>query len=438
MLAVKDQDHYSVLGVAPDATPDEIKARFRYLAQAYHPDKFSSDGHRQAAEEDFKRINEACQVLSDPIRRASFDQSRSAATPPPPDPAADSGGTTEEEQSPPPPRTGMWLWLAGSVAALVLAGGGVWYWGVHVPAERAKARAIAQQAREQTDARLKAEPEDAAKTAPDEPKPEPAPQVTAPQVPAAVTPAIPGRIFVNSLGMKFVPVPGTKVLFSVWETRMRDYRKYFQDIAGTDRTWETHQYSGQRVTPWEDCPVLMMSWNRAQAFCKWLTIKERKQGKISASQSYRLPTDAEWSIAVGLNETQPGTPQEKDAKTPGIYPWGTQWPPPARAGNYADATAKRTFNRLPAIENYSDGYVTASAVGSFPANRHGLHDLGGNAWEWCEDFFDGQSGDRVMRGGSWYNSEPRYLLSSSRFHMRASSGFRSVGFRCVLADASAQ
>jgi curved DNA-binding protein CbpA len=441
---VNDQDYYSVLGVSPDATPDAIKARFRYLAQAYHPDKFGSDGHRQAAEEDFKRINEAYQILSDPVQRASFDQSRQSAFTQPPDhaDAADTegeGSTGTEESSPEQRNEKLLRWLAWTFPALVLIGCGTWYWGFHVPAERAKARSSGAQPREEAAPRIKTEPAHAANKAGQEPKAEAARQSAVPEHQSPVAAAAQDKIFLNSVGMKFVPVPGTKVLFSVWETRLRDFRAFAASVTKwPNRGWDNLQYAGQKVSPQEDCPVALTTWQDASGFCKWLTINERKIGKISASQRYRLPTDAEWSVAVGLDETQSGTPKDKDAKVPGIYPWGTQWPPPAKAGNYADATANRAFNKLPRIEGYDDGYATTSPVGSFGANRYGICDLGGNVWEWCEDFYDGQSGNRVMRGGSWYNRESRYLLSSSRYHSPANERFQSIGFRCVLGDDSPQ
>jgi uncharacterized protein YjbI with pentapeptide repeats len=65
---------YKVLGVLPDATQDEIKARFKYLALAYHPDRFSNPIHKAQAEDDFKRINNAFMLLSDPIKRADYDK----------------------------------------------------------------------------------------------------------------------------------------------------------------------------------------------------------------------------------------------------------------------------------------------------------------------------------------------------------------------------
>src|SRR4051794_3313414 len=62
-------DYYTVLGVARTATDAEIKRAFRKLAQQWHPDVNKDP----AADERFKQINEAYQVLSDPQRRQSYD-----------------------------------------------------------------------------------------------------------------------------------------------------------------------------------------------------------------------------------------------------------------------------------------------------------------------------------------------------------------------------
>ena len=69
-------DFYAIFGVQPDATRAQIKARYRFLAQAYHPDKFASEAHKQYAEEAFKKINEAFQTLSNPKLRANYDRQR--------------------------------------------------------------------------------------------------------------------------------------------------------------------------------------------------------------------------------------------------------------------------------------------------------------------------------------------------------------------------
>jgi curved DNA-binding protein len=65
------KDYYKVLGVERNATEDEIKRSYRKLALEYHPDRKPGDN---AAEEKFKGINEAYQVLSDPEKRNRYDQ----------------------------------------------------------------------------------------------------------------------------------------------------------------------------------------------------------------------------------------------------------------------------------------------------------------------------------------------------------------------------
>ena len=62
------QDHYAVLGVAPNADPEVIRAAYRVLAQRYHPDRnTNTDGSAMV------RLNQAYAVLSCPLRRADFD-----------------------------------------------------------------------------------------------------------------------------------------------------------------------------------------------------------------------------------------------------------------------------------------------------------------------------------------------------------------------------
>ncbi|MEQ2006393.1 MAG: SUMF1/EgtB/PvdO family nonheme iron enzyme, partial [Limisphaerales bacterium] len=261
--------------------------------------------------------------------------------------------------------------------------------------------------------------------------------------------------WVNSLGMKFVPVAGTEVLFSIWETRVQDYAAYAaaserervpaqpgkrgfwanlfgsKEVqlsgSGVDGSWQT---PGFQQAPTH--PVVNVSWEDAQAFCAWLTEKERSMGKLTREQNYRLTADWEWSVAVGLNEARGGTPKDKDAKIKGVYPWGTQWPPPRGAGNFADTSSKAKIPSLSIIEGYRDGYATTSPVGSFVANPFGLYDLSGNVWEWCEDCFDGRSGSRVVRGGSWGASNADGLLSSSRSNAAPVNRDRLIGFRVVL------
>src|SRR5277367_1915577 len=70
-MAVEFKDYYDVLGVARNASDAEIKKAFRKLARKYHPDVAKDKG---TAEEKFKEINEANEVLSDPEKRRKYDE----------------------------------------------------------------------------------------------------------------------------------------------------------------------------------------------------------------------------------------------------------------------------------------------------------------------------------------------------------------------------
>lgn len=72
-MATNFRDYYSILGVERTATEKEIKAAFRKLARKYHPDLHTGK-EKEAAEEKFKEINEANEVLSDPEKRAKYDR----------------------------------------------------------------------------------------------------------------------------------------------------------------------------------------------------------------------------------------------------------------------------------------------------------------------------------------------------------------------------
>ena len=252
--------------------------------------------------------------------------------------------------------------------------------------------------------------------------------------------------FVNSLGMEFVRVPGTKVRFCRWDTRVSDWEAFIQE-AGDSEQWGLYALDEKEAgwAPREDLswrnpgfrqtgrhPVVGVSWEDARRFCAWLSKKE--------GRSYRLPTDAEWSAAVG--------PQK--------YPWGDAFPPPEGSGNYCGREAKLKTSgaaELATIEGYDDGFPRTSPVGSFPANRLGLYDMGGNVWQWCEDKYkasmnspdvlkkiralkDEKSSDgipcRVLRGASWRNSHEIGLRSASRVAFDPRSRYDHNGFRCAL------
>ncbi len=173
---------------------------------------------------------------------------------------------------------------------------------------------------------------------------------------------------------------------------------------------------------------------RCDGLLRVLTEQDRKAGRLGTNQSYRLPSDEEWSAAVGLKEENGKTPEARDMKVKGIFPWGTKFPPPAGAGNYAGSEARTGGWKADwrTIDGYRDEYARTSPAGSFKANRYGIHDLGGNVWEWCQDWFNAKEEGRVLRGASWNYDDPGALLSSARSSGRPEARVTLIGFRCVL------
>jgi len=231
--------------------------------------------------------------------------------------------------------------------------------------------------------------------------------------------------FVNSLGMKFVPVSGTRVLVGIWETRVADFQAFVREAG---YAWN----SGGKRMPAGDQPVNFVSWQDAAAFCKWLSQKE--------GLDYRLPSDKEWDVAVGRDR----------------YPWGNEFPPPPAAENLSgQESGLQHF-----IKGWRDNHRGIAPVGSYPANKSGLHDMGGNLQEWCDDWYDNgvyrehlaanKGGDRfgedrekaiksgnvfrVVRGGAWTSCIGPQASSGHRDAMKPGESNQFTGFRCVLVD----
>lgn len=216
--------------------------------------------------------------------------------------------------------------------------------------------------------------------------------------------------FVNCFGMLFVPIRRFKTLVSICPVRVCDFESFCEK---KHRPMPVCDYAQG-----PDHPVVNVTWHEAKRFCEWVTEREQTRGLIHSSLVYRLPTDPEWSSAVGLMEEPESTPRVRSGKAPG-YPWGSKFPPPRGIGNY--------HPRL-----NTDDFPETSPVAEFPPNRYGIYDLGGNAWEWCMDPYDPESEDRVLRGASCFNDTEQLLRSSYRDKLGPSKTRNNIGFRVVL------
>jgi formylglycine-generating enzyme required for sulfatase activity len=169
-------------------------------------------------------------------------------------------------------------------------------------------------------------------------------------------------------------------------------------------------------------PVVCVTWHDAKAFCAWLSAKE--------GRTYRLPTEAEWEYACRAGAST-------------AYPWSDNPDDGKGWANCSDQTSASAFTLFPAF-TWSDGFLHTSPVARFRPNAWGLHDMIGNALQWCEDWFaDYPAGsvedpqgpvegrERILRGGSFIYG-PRHCRCA--FRGRNSPDFQNfyVGFRLVL------
>jgi formylglycine-generating enzyme required for sulfatase activity len=146
-------------------------------------------------------------------------------------------------------------------------------------------------------------------------------------------------------------------------------------------------------------------------------------------------------VAVGIPQEGNGTPEALSSKISDVYPWGSGFLAASMQGNYADSAAEAKGTGISYIKGYRDGFATTAPVMSFSANKFELYDMGGNLWEWCAGCYDGKdptgkdpsmSEPRVVRGGSWVNSDSAILLSSYRYYAHPTSRDANRGFRVVV------
>ncbi len=191
----------------------------------------------------------------------------------------------------------------------------------------------------------------------------------------------------------------------------------------TQKEWQALGMKNQSYFKGPRNPAENLSWFQAVEFCRKLTTHAKESGELPADHVFRLPTEAEWEYAcrAGVDSATAfgDSMSSRQANFDGKYPCGK-----ARKGPYQQRT-------MP--------------VGFYAPNPWGLHDMHGNIWEWCHDFFTdlskvGQvnpwgprSGRyRVAKGGGWlyHGWECR---STSRCAMMPSVNYNiGIGFRVAL------
>lgn len=195
--------------------------------------------------------------------------------------------------------------------------------------------------------------------------------------------------------LEFAWIDALKLWVGKYEITNKQYKKF-------DPAHDSKDFKGNPMDQ-DDQPVVYVSWDDANAFCGWMN--QRFKDQLREGEVFRLPGEKEWEAFAACG-------QERE------FPWGNQWPP--SYGNYGS------------IEDYDDKHIVTCPVDKSDENEWNLFGVGGNVWEWCEDWLDSDKQRRVFKGGAWNLTQPHALKISN--HAGDIPGQRNsyIGFRVVI------
>ncbi len=227
------------------------------------------------------------------------------------------------------------------------------------------------------------------------------------------------------------------------------YRRFFRQHRTRIPGWEEYRFELPQQ------PVAYLDWHAASEYCRIVTEYEEAAGRLPQGYEYRLPTEAEWEYACR-------------AGTETYYYWGDTFGDEGSAyANILDEQARRRIGgdkKAPGMPAH-DGHIVTAPVGLFKPNAFGLHDMSGNVWEWCWDWYNPnayrelystapvqaepieatiqrrakwgemesvKTTSKVVRGGCW-GSIPAEARSATRDSAVPETRNSGVGFRLALA-----
>jgi formylglycine-generating enzyme len=171
----------------------------------------------------------------------------------------------------------------------------------------------------------------------------------------------------------------------------------------------------------DDYPVGNVNFAEAEAFCQALTELARRKGDLPPGWEFRLPTEAQWEYACRAATTTATAFGDKLSSKQANF----------KGKPYNGAESEPSLGR-------------AAKVGSYPPNAWGLHDMHGNTFEWCRDWYHAKlpggidpdlhaatATSRVRRGGGW-TDDGWACRSAFRLRFEPERRYDHIGFRVAL------